>query len=187
MVNLAPALYEAGRYVCVGSHGFVPALIKLATHSRYAHVVMIETDAGDIIEAMPGGVRRAHISDYAGCAAVTNANEPLTPPQLATIVAAGQGMVGVPYNALAIADDGLNSLGLFWGWLANLANGDHEVDCSQAVALMGKAAGLDWSCGKRDLCEVTPADLARRPWTVPITIPAATMPPSRPLVPGLGA
>lgn len=173
MVVLAPPRYEAGRYVCVGSHGFVPALIKLATRSRYAHVVMLETEAGDIIEAMPGGVRRAHISEYAGCAAVINANEPMTPPQQAAIVAAAQGMVGVPYNDLAIADDGLNSLGVFWGWMADLANGDHEVDCSQAVAMMGKAAGFNWSCGRRDLCEVTPANLARRPWTVPITIPAA--------------
>jgi hypothetical protein len=39
--------------------------------------------------------------------------------------------------------------------------------------MWGAAAGLDWSCGKRDLCEVTPANLAKRPWTVSIDIETA--------------
>lgn len=167
------ALYEPGRYICVGSHGFFPGLIELATRSKFAHTAMIETEDGGIIEAMPGGVRRAHISEYAGCAAAINAAEPMTPMKQTQLVAAAQAMIGTPYNDLAIVDDGLESLGAVWGWLANLANGDHEVICSQAVAMMGKAAGYDWSCGKRDLCEVTPALLGRRIWMVPLTIPAA--------------
>ncbi|HWU23657.1 MAG TPA: hypothetical protein VN088_19115 [Nocardioides sp.] len=166
-------LYEPGRYVCVGGHGFVPTVIKIATRSRFCHVVMLENETGDIIEAMPGGVRRAHISQYAGLPAVCNLAEPMTSTQQAKIIAAAQSAIGTPYDYLDIADDGLESLGVFWSWLANLANGDHEVDCSEAMAMWGAAAGFDWSCGKKDLSEVTPANLARRPWTVPIEIKAA--------------
>jgi uncharacterized protein YycO len=164
------SLYEPGRYVCVGGRGFVPTVIKLATRSKYAHVVIVETSDGGIIEAMPGGVRRAHISAYAGLPAASNLAERITSTQQANIVAAAQAMIGTPYNDLAIADDGLESLGLIWRWLANFANGDHEVICSQAISMMGAAAGLDWSCGKRDLSEVTPANLARRPWVTSIDI-----------------
>jgi len=167
------SLYEPGRYICVGGHGFVPTLIKIATRSRYVHVVTVEDSSGGIIEAMPGGVRRAHISDYAGLPACSNLAEHVTSEQQAQVIAAAQGMLGTPYNDLAIADDGLEALGAGWRWLANLAGGDHEVICSQSVAMAGAAAGFDWSCGKRDLSEVTPADLARRPWTTPIDIEPA--------------
>lgn len=170
------SLYEPGRYVCVGGRGFVPRAIQLFTWSRYCHVVMVETSDGGIIEAMPGGVRRAHISQYAGLPACSNLAERMTSVQQAQIVTAAQGMLGVPYNDLAIVDDGLESLGLVFKWLANLANGDHEVICSQAVAMMGQAAGFDWSCGKRDLSEVTPANLAKREWTTPTDIETAAAP-----------
>ncbi len=151
----------------------IPTLIKVATRSRFVHVVMIETGDGGIIEAMPGGVRRAHISRYAGLPAVCNLAEPMTSVQQSQILTAARGMLGTRYNDLAIADDGLESLGVFWGWLADLAGGDGEVDCSQAVAKMGAAAGLDWSCGRNNLSEVTPANLARRPWVMPIDIASA--------------
>jgi hypothetical protein len=148
----------------------IPTLIKVATRSRFVHVVMVETGDGGIIEAVPGGVRRAHISRYAGLPAVCNLAEPMTSVQQSQILAAARGMLGTGYNDLAIADDGLQSLGVFWGWLADLAGGDGEVDCSQAVAKMGAAAGFDWSCGRRNLSEVTPGDLAKRRLTQPITI-----------------
>jgi uncharacterized protein YycO len=167
------SLYEPGRYICVGGKGFVPRVIEIATRSKFAHVVMVETRDGGIIEAMPGGVRRAHISQYAGLPACSNLAERMTATQQAQIITAAQGMIGVPYNDLAIADDALESLGVVWKWFANLANGDHEVICSQAVSMWGAAAGLDWSCGRRDLCEVTPANLAKRPWTVSIDIETA--------------
>lgn len=167
------SLYGPGRYICVGGRGFGPDLIKVGTRSRYCHVVMVENSDGGIIEAMPGGVRRAHISRYAGLPACSNLAEAMTTMQQAQIIAAATAMIGTPYNDLALVDDGLESLGLPFKWLARLANGDHEVICSQAVALMGEAAGFDWSCGRRDLSEVTPADLARRPWTTQIDIEVA--------------
>lgn len=168
------SLYEPGRYICVGGRGFAPRAIQLFTWSRYCHVVMVETSDGDIIEAMPGGVRRAHISQYAGLPACSNLAERMTSVQQTQIVTAAQGMLGVPYNDLAIADDALEALGLHPKWLANLANGNHELICSAAVAKMGAAAGFDWLCGKRVLSEVTPANLAKREWTAPIDIePAA--------------
>ena len=168
------SLYEPGRYICVGGKGFVPRAIELFTWSRYCHVVMVETSDGGIIEAMPGGVRRAHISQYAGLPACSNLAERMTSTQQAQIVTAAQGMLGVPYDDLAIADDALEALGFRFKWLANLANGNHELICSGAVSKMGAAAGFDWLCGKRLYSEVTPANLAKRPWTVSIDIePAA--------------
>lgn len=166
------SLYEPGRYICVGGKGVVSRAIELLTWSRFCHVVMVETSDGGIIEAMPGGVRRAHISQYAGLPACSNLAEHMTSTQQAQIVTAAQGMLGVPYDDLAIADDALEALGLRWKWLANLANGNHELICSAAVAKMGAAARFDWSCGKRLLSEVTPANLAKRPWTTPIDIEA---------------
>ena len=163
-------LYEPGRYICVGGKGFVPRAIELLTLSKYAHAVMVETSDGDIIEAMPGGVRRAHISRYAGLPACSNLAEPMTSVQQAQILTAARGMLGVPYDDLAIADDALEALGIRWKWLATVANGNHELICSAAVAAMGAAAGYDWLCGRRVLSEVTPANLAKRPWTIPIDI-----------------
>lgn len=167
------SLYEPGRYICVGGRGFVPRVIEAATRSKFCHVVMVETSDGGIIEAMPGGVRRAHISQYAGLPACSNLAERMTSAQQGQIVAAAQGMLGTAYNDIGLVDDGLESLGLAWKWLANLSSADREVLCSQAVAMMGAAAGFDWSCGKRKLSEVTPANLARRPWTSSIDIEAA--------------
>lgn len=166
-------LYEPGRYICVGGHGFVPRAIQILTRSRYAHVVIVEDSDGGIIEAMPGGVRRAHISQYAGLPACSNLAEHMTTTQQAQILTAAQGMLGVPYDDLAIADDALECLGIRWRWLAAIANGNHELICSAAVAKMGLAAGFDWLCGRRVLSEVTPADLAKRPWTSPIDIEPA--------------
>lgn len=164
-----PQRYEPGRYVCVSGTGWGDRIIEFGTHSRFSHVFMIETEAGDIIQAMPGGVVRAHIGDYAGRPMVIN-TDPMDDVQQQALITAMQKMVGVPYNDLAIVDDGLESLGLFWKWLADLANGDNEVICSQLVALVGKAAGYDWQCGKKLASEVTPADLSRRPGMVPLSI-----------------
>ena len=163
--------YEPGRYVCIGTHGLDATIVKIATRSPFSHVAMLTSIGGDLIQAMPGGMEYGHITDYAGCRMAANLAEPMSPVQQAQLVEAAEAMIGVRYNDLAIVDDGLRALGLVWGWLGNLANTDGAFDCSQALALMGKAAGYDWSCGKKRLCEVTPGDLGRRKWMVPITVP----------------
>lgn len=164
-----PQRYEPGRYVCVSGTGWGDRIIEFGTHSRFSHVFGIETEDGGIIQAMPGGVVRAHITDYAGRPMVIN-TDPMDGAQQQALVGAMQKMVGIPYNDVGIVDDGLESLGLFWKWFADLANGDNEVICSQMLVLVGRAASYDWSCGKRLAVEVTPADLARRPGMQPLEV-----------------
>jgi uncharacterized protein YycO len=155
-------IYTPGTYFCVGTPGFAETIIKAATHSLVDHCGIITSTDGALVEAMPGGVRRAHIVEYFGRGLYLSAPEG-TPQQRNQIAEIAEAQVGTPYNDLAIVDDGLESLGVFWGWLANLANGDHEVICSQLVAMCADKAGLDWMCGKKRASEVTPADLKRRP------------------------
>lgn len=162
--------FTPGFYVCVGTPGLGPLAIKLGTHSRYDHTFMITSMEGEIVQAMPGGVEKAHISQYAGRPMKISSGISMNKAQQDALVKAAYSMVGTPYNDLGIFDDGLEAIGAHWRWLADVASGDHELICSQAVALMGKAAGYDWMCGKRDSSEVTPADLAKQKWMYPYQI-----------------
>lgn len=155
--------YTPGTYFCVGTHGFVPTVIKMATHSLVDHAGVITDTAGSIVEAMPGGVRISNISEYKGSYLLISSPEESTPEQRGIIVDSALHMVGVPYNDLAIVDDGLESLGVFWNWLASYASTDHELMCSEVVASCGAVAALNWMCGRKHVSEVTPGDLGRRP------------------------
>lgn len=153
----------AGLYFVVGTHGFVPWVIRRGTHSRYDHAGIVVDHDGGTVEAEPGGVRRGHLDDYDGCRLALNIDEDTTVDQRRSVAAAAVSMLGTPYNDLDIVECGLEALGWHWRWLAKLAAGDHELICSQLVAQAGTAAGLDWRCGQPDPCQVTPAMLARRP------------------------
>lgn len=160
----------AGLYGVVKTHGLVPWIIRRATRSAFDHAFVIVED-GAIVEAEPGGVRLGHLSEYYGCRIAINSAEEVTVQQRAVVMATAKSMVGKPYNDLAFADDGLESLGWHWRWLLKRAAGDGEVVCSQMVALCGQAAGLDWRGGADSPTETTPAMLARRagmqPWRYP--------------------
>lgn len=161
-----------GLYGVVKTHGWVPWLIRRATHSQYDHAFVILED-GAIVEAEPGGSRLGHLSEYYGCQIAVNSGDEVTVQQRAAVAAAAKAMIGVPYDDLAIADDGLETLGVRWAWLARRADSNGELICSALVAKAGRAAGLDWTCGKPDFEQVTPADLARRPGMQPWIYPAA--------------
>lgn len=163
-------LFVPGTYVCVDTPGFFSKVIELGTHSRVAHAAVITGADGAIVEAEPGGARLANLSEYKGRYVLVSPVEESTPEQRQIIVDAALHMVGVPYNDLAIVDDGLESLGIVWQWLAKAASSDHQLICSQIVASCGAVAGLDWMCGKKLTSEVTPGDLARRPGVHRLTI-----------------
>jgi uncharacterized protein YycO len=167
--NEIPGRYEPGRYVCVRTKGWVSRLIQLATLSPYDHTFMIVSDDGDIIEAEPGGARRANIAEYAGCRAVIN-TDPMDAEQQAKVVAQALAMIGVPYNDLGFVEDGLEAIGHPFKWLLRRAASSHGVICSQLAARAGTAAGYDWRCGKLGDSQVTPALLSQRPGMVPLTI-----------------
>jgi len=161
----------AGRYFVVKTHGFVPWVIRRATHSPFDHAGIALED-GAIIEAEPGGVRLGHLSEYYGCRIAINSAEDMTVAQRTVVVATAKAMIGKAYGDLQIVEDGLESLGWHWRWLLKRASGDGEVVCSQLVSLAGQAAGLDWRGGAATTTEVTPANLARRPVMQPWTYPA---------------
>ncbi len=165
MPGITPLHYPpAGTCVVVRTRGFVPWVIRRATRSWCDHALIVTDDHGTIVEAVPGGVRTGHLSEYARCPMAANTEEPVTAASRRLIAAAAQTMAGTPYNDLAIVDDGLGALGWHWQWLARHAAGDHELICSALCVKAAAFAGLDWSCGKTDPEQVTPGDLARRPY-----------------------
>lgn len=162
----------AGLYGVVKTSGLIPWIIRRATSGWADHAFVIAED-GVIVEAEPGGVRLGHLSEYYGNRIAINDGEDMSVDQRGAVVAAAKAMIGKPYDDLAIVDDGLESLGWHWRWLARRADGDGELICSEVVARAGSAAGLDWRCGAATTAEVTPAMLARRPGMTPWTYPAA--------------
>lgn len=166
-----PPAIEAGRYLCLQTQGLVPWMIRKATRSDYDHTAIV-LPRQRVAEAEAGGVIISPLSKYAGCYAAANLNEPMTAAQLERVWRKAESMVGTPYNFAAIGEDALQAIHVNWQVLLHIAQADHELDCSQLAALCGTAAipALDWLCSKATYCEVTPADLARRPGVVPVTI-----------------
>jgi hypothetical protein len=160
---------ESGRYVCVRTGGFMGWLIRKATKSDYNHV-FITGPAGALIEARPDGVRLGHLTEYTGCLAAANVGEPMTGAQRAAVWAKAGELVGTWYNYPDIVALGLEDLGWHWRLLLHLARADKLLICSQAVAVCGTAAGLDWLCGEDNAAQVTPAMLALRPGVEPVAL-----------------
>lgn len=162
-----PYYPPAGTYFVVKTRGLIPWIIRRATGCWADHAGIFIDHEGGIVEAEPGGVRYGRIDEYDGCRIAVNTGEDMTVDQRRVVAATARDMVGERYNDLGIVDDGLESLGLRWRWLTRRAEADHEVICSQAVAIAGHKAGLDWRNGRAGYSEVTPADLARRPGMQP--------------------
>jgi hypothetical protein len=158
---------SAGLYGCVRTPGFGSWLIRVGTRSWANHVFITLDDRGTIAEAEPGGLRKAHLDEYEGYRCSLNLHEMYTPDQRQKVVDGTTALIGVPYDDLAIVNDGLEVLRVHWRWLIKAANSDHELMCSQAVAVVGAQAGFDWLCGRSAAVEVTPADLAKRDVMVP--------------------
>jgi hypothetical protein len=161
---------EPGRYVCVATPDPIGWLIRKVTRSKTNHVFVV-TGPGEIIEARPrGGVCRGTLAQYAGRYAVSNTAEAMTDAQRAAVAAEAEKLLHVPYDWFADADIGLEDLGWHWRLLAKIARVSKRVMCSQMTVLCGKAAGLDWLCGKASADQVAPGDLAKRAGVEPVTI-----------------
>jgi hypothetical protein len=152
MNESAPWYPPTGSYVVINTSGLGAAVIRRFTHSWADHAVIVVNDAGGIVEALPGGVRKGHLAEYAGRrqAACTEG----TQAQRAQVAVAALEMVGTAYDELDLVDIGLECVGIRWGWLEREVEKRHSLICSQAAARCGLAGGLDWSCGQVDLAEV---------------------------------
>lgn len=164
---------DPGRYICLKTSGFVPWVIREATESEVDHTAIV-LPRHRVAEAEPGGVRISPLAKYAGAYAVANLDEQMSLAQRERVWRKAEALAkaDVPYNFAAIGEDACQVLGWHWTWLLHLAAADHRLDCSQLAALCGSAAipSLDWLCGRATYCEVTPADLARRPGVVQVSI-----------------
>jgi uncharacterized protein YycO len=157
-----------GYFGVVGTGGFVPWLIRRGTRSRYDHA-FVTLGGGQIVEAEPGNVRVGTLTEYATYTHLAfSTGQTLTDIQRTAIAAKARSLVGSEYNFASIAELALADVGWHWRWLIRSAADDHDLDCSQLVAVCGQAGGQDeWACGK-PLAEVTPADLGRLPITQPV-------------------
>lgn len=153
---------KPGTYACVRTGGFYAWLIRVGTRSKYNHAFLVVDEYGGIIEADPGGARRAMLADYRADAIVFDVNEPITDEQRARVVAKATTLLGTPYGWTDIARLALRCAGVKWRWLTAAADNERAMICSQLVAACGEAAGLDWDCGRDNPAAVTPGDLASR-------------------------
>lgn len=167
-----PTGLRAGNYVAVRTGGWLAWLIRRACHSAVNHAFLVVDDNGGIIEARPEGVRAGNLSEYAGAYAVANTAEPMSDSERAAVVAKAESLLNALYNYPALADIGLEDIGIHWRWLMRLSRADKMLICSQLVSEAGQAAvpPMPWLCGKSDASQVTPADLANRPGTEPVSI-----------------
>ena len=159
-----------GRYGCVSTGETVTDLaIDWATNSAYNHAFMIVDNSGTLVEATPHGVRWGSLTEYAGHPIVLNTGETLTNVECALAAVTARGYVGRKYGWGDILRLALARFGFHSRLLDRHVASEMDVICSQLVAEVGHTAGLDWSCGKKNLADVTPALLAARPGMEPYT------------------
>ena len=163
-----------GGYGVVDIPGWFGWNIRHFTHSRFDHAfVILDADAGTILEARPGGARISNLSEYAGLPMLFSddaISRPFvsekwklhpSPHQLTNM--AEQRYVSVGYGYLDIVLLGLEVTFRYTPrWLDRYVLDEHRMICSQLVADFGRRYLMDWNCGQSSPQFVTPGLLARR-------------------------
>jgi hypothetical protein len=159
-----------GRYGCVSTGTSLADLaIDRFESSIFNHAFLVVDANGSLIEATPQGVRHGNLGEYAKHPVVLNTGEDMTDAQRALVALTANGYVGRKYGWDDILRLGLSHFGLHVRWLDHHVSTQMNVICSELVAEVGHAAGLDWSCGKQNLADVTPGLLAARDGMEPYT------------------
>jgi uncharacterized protein YycO len=125
------------------------ALIDLFTHSHYHHVALFD-DEDMVIEAMPGGVRRAPI----GSKQVIGIHLDLLPPQKFLAVAWAKSKIGDPYDTRGVILIGIDRV------FPHLRDGNptaNRYTCAVFVSEAYHHAGIDLLPG-RDWNDLVPGD-----------------------------
>lgn len=170
-IILLAADLSPGRYVCVRTPGILAWIIRKATKSSYNHVFIKGPD--DLIaEATLKGVHLSLLSEYKGCLACANADEPMDAAQGGEVWAAAKAMAGDLYNYADLVAIGAADIGWHWNIAFKVLNAGPWRICSQMAVVAGGSAMpiMDWKCHDKLADEVTPAALARRPGVVPVAI-----------------
>lgn len=165
MSGLSP---QPGDFAVVRVNGDVGRLIRVGQwlngdgFADYEHAFVLVED-GQIIEAEPGGARRAALSEYEGRPTMWSTGRiALTGEQRARIVAAAEGYIGTPYSAADYFALAAHHLHLPGGPLLRhyVADSRHMI-CSQLVDQCYQDAGVQLFKDGRWPGWVTPADLHR--------------------------
>lgn len=164
------SLPTSGCYGCVDIPGsnlrdrVMGSAIRMFTHSAYDHAfVVLDADAGVILQADPSGSRLGKLSDYDGMAMVFS-EDAVMGGNVAHLTEKAARFTGIPYGYLDIVYLGL-SLGAGWRppWLLHQVLRQDRMICSQLVAAFGVACGArSWQCGQADAQLVTPGMLGER-------------------------
>lgn len=153
-----------GCYGCVDIPDAFGFAIRHFTHSKFSHAfVVIDANAGTILEAQPKGSRIGNLSEYYGLPMVFS-SDAVAGGNLGRLTKLAPSYVGIPYGFLDIFYLGL-ALGPGWrpGWLLEAVEDTHTMICSQLVAAFGVRCGANsWMCGQPDAQLVTPGMLAAR-------------------------
>jgi hypothetical protein len=160
----------SGGYGCVDIRGgslgsaFMGSAIRLFTHSAYDHAfIILDAQAGTILEAQPEGSHIGNLSQYEGLEMIFSPDSVLG-GNVGKLAMAAEPFTGIPYGFLDIVYLGL-SLGVHWRpqWLLDRVLKSKDMICSQLVAQFGVKYGANsWKCGQADPQLVTPGMLALR-------------------------
>lgn len=160
----------SGGYGCVDINGgsigskIMGSMIRHFTHSEYDHCfVVLDAQAGTILEAQPEGSHLANIREYSGLPMVFSTDAVLG-GNVGKLAQRAGAYIGIPYGFLDIIYLGLE-LGPGWRprWLLGQVLRQDRMICSQLVAAFGVACGArSWMCGQKYDQLVTPGMLAAR-------------------------
>lgn len=161
----------SGRYGVVATGTTLAELaIDWSDHSVFCHAFVVTDADGGLVEAMPQGVRLGHLAEYAKCPIMFNTGEAMTSEQLTAVTRVARGYIGRKYGWDDIVRLALAKLGIHIPWLDRHVATEMDLICSTLVAEVGHTVGLDWTCGQKNLNDVTPGMLADRPGMRPYII-----------------
>lgn len=135
----------------------------LGDASQFTHVFVV-VDAGQVVEAMPGGAILTPLSTYltgerAGDTVLSRI--PLTDEQRAQVVEAARSLIGTPYSFADYLALALDHWGIRPRWLRRYIADSGHLICSALVDECYRRAGISLFADQRDPGDVTPGDLTR--------------------------
>lgn len=146
---------RSGDIALVRTPDLIGWTIRLATRSRYNHVRLVLSAAGDVLEANPSGAEYGTVRT--GDLIVS---PPLTDTQRADIPLIAGYLAGTPYGFGDVAALGLAQFGITLPSVRRRIEQPDRLFCSQLVDYAWQLAGFHAFTDGRTPQDVTPGDLA---------------------------
>lgn len=155
-----------GDFAVVRISGGVGRLIRIGQwlngdgYADYEHA-FIFIGNGEIVEAEPGGARRALLSEYDGRPIEWSTGQiALTDEQRAAVCAAANDLLGTPYSLFDYLSLALLRFHVRPTWVRRYVSDSRHMICSELVDFCYLQAGVHLFTDGRIPGDVTPADLA---------------------------